>query len=140
MKNIGVTYDESDVAKALENIIEHHNWKEFVKLLTPMLCQSNNASTWFFKLMLGKELPAVIPEGTLCKTSVNNLGYGSNKDFIQHKYGDANGDVIVTVGEFKGYHDYSNYQIFFTNVDEHGYDKKDYTHVVSDQLRVIEEL
>ena len=138
--NVSVTYDDSDVATALDSIMDHHNAKEFVKLLTPMLCQSSQATTLFFKLILGNKLPEVIPAGTLCKTSVNNLGYGSNKDFIQHKYGDANGDVIVTVGEFKGYHDYSNYQIFYTNVDEHGYDKKDYTHVQADALEVIEEL
>lgn len=137
---ISVTYDETDVAKALESIIKHPNNTEFVKLLTPMLCQSSNASTWFFKLMLGNKLTNVIPIGTLCKINANNLGYNSNKEAIKAKYGDEHGNVVVTVGEFKGYHDYTNYQVFYTNVDDQGNDNKDYTHVQSDQLEIIEEL
>lgn len=136
---ISVTYDETDVAKALEKIIKDPNAAEFVKLLTPMLCQSSNASTWFFKLMLGNKLTNVIPTGTLCKINANDLGYNSNKDAIKAKYADEQGNVVVTVGEFKGYHDYTNYQVFYTNVDDQGNDKKDYTHVQADQLEIIEE-
>lgn len=138
--NVSVSYDESDVAIALGKIIKDSNNAEFVKLLTPMLCQSNNASTWFFKLMLGNKLPDIIPAGTLCKTSVNNLGYGSNRDHIKNKYGDQDGNVVVKVGEFKGYHDYSNYLIHYTNVNDDGSDRQDYTHVQVDALEVIEEL
>ena len=137
---ISVTYDETDVAIALEKIIKDSNSKEFIKLLTPMLCQSSQATNHFFKLMLGAKLPEVIPVGTLCKTHVSYLGYGSNKDNIKAKYGDEHGNVVVTVGEFKGYHDYSNYQIHYTNVDDQGVDKKDYTHIQADQLQVIEEI
>ena len=137
---ISVTYDETDVAKALSKLIKDPNAAEFVKLLTPMLCQSSNASTWFFKLMLGNKLTNVIPTGTLCKINAEHLGYNSNKDAIKDKYGDENGNVVVTVGEFKGYHDYTNYQVFYTNVDDQGNDKKDYTHVQADQLEIIEEL
>ena len=78
--------------------------------------------------------------GTLCKTNVNNLGYGSNKENIKNKYGDQDGNVVIKVGEFRGYHDYSNYQIFYTNVDDKGNDKQDYTHVQADALKVIEEI
>jgi hypothetical protein len=137
---IHVTYDETDVAKALTKIIKDTNATEFVKLLTPMICQSNNATNWFFKLMLGNNLPEVIPNGTLCKTGVHNLGYASNKEAIQAKYGDEFGKVVVTVGEFKGYHDYSNYQIYYTNVDDQGNDKKEYNHVQALELEVIEEI
>jgi hypothetical protein len=137
---VSVTYDETDVAKALTKIIKDPNAAEFVKLLTPMICQSSNATNWFFKLMLGNELPDVIPNGSLCKTSVHNLGYSSNKDAIKAKYGDEFGNVVVTVKEFKGYHEYSNYMIDYTNVDDHGNDKKDYTHVQASELEVIEEL
>lgn len=137
---ISVTYRDTDVAIALEKIIKDSNSKEFIKLLTPMLCQSSPASNYFFKLMLGSKLPEVIPVGTLCKTHVNNLGYGSNKDAIKAKYGDENGNVVVTVDEFKGYHEYSNYKIFYTNVDDQGNDKKDYTHIQADQLQLIEEI
>ena len=138
--NVSVTYDDSDVATALDSIMDHHNTKEFVKLLTPMLCQSSQATTLFFKLILGNKLPDIIPMGTLCKTHVSNLCYGSNKDNIKAKYGDEYGNVVVTVDEFKGYHDYSNYKIHYTNVDDKGNDNKDYTHVPADQLQVIEEL
>ena len=138
---IHVAYDETDVATALRKIIKDDNSEEFVKLLTPMLCQSSNGTNHFFKLMLGNKLPEVIPAGTLCKTHVNNLSYGINKDAIKNKYGDEHGNVVVTVGEFKGYHDYSNYQIHFINVvDDKGNEKKDYTHVQIDQLEVIEEI
>ena len=137
---VSVTYDETDVAKALTKIIKDPNAAEFVKLLTPMICQSSNATNWFFKLMLGNNLPHVIPNGTLCKTSVHNLGYNSNKDAIKTKYGDEFGNVVVTVKEFKGYHEYSNYMIDYTNVDDKGNDKKDYTHVQASELEVIEEL
>ena len=97
--NVSVTYDDSDVATALDSIMDHHNTKEFVKLLTPMLCQSSQATTLFFKLMLGNKLPDIIPVGTLCKTHVNNLGYGSYKENIKNKYGDKDGNVIVRVGK-----------------------------------------
>lgn len=137
---VSVTYDETDVATALEKIIKDSNSKEFVKLLTPMLCSSSQATNHFFKLMLGAKLPEVIPMGTLCKMHINNLGYGSNKDNIKAKYGDEFGNIVVTVGEFKGYHDYSNYQVYYINVDDQGNDKKDYTHVQADQLEVIEEI
>jgi hypothetical protein len=137
---VSVTYDDTDVAKALTKIIKDPNAAEFVKLLTPMICQSSNATNWFFKLMLGNDLPHVIPNGTLCKTGVNNLGYGSNKEAIKAKYGDEFGNVVVTVREFKGYHEYSNYQIDYTNVDDKGNDKKDYTHVQASELEVIEEI
>jgi len=71
---------------------------------------------------------------------VNNLGYGSNKEAIKAKYGDEFGNVVVTVKEFKGYHEYSNYQINYTNIDEHGNDKKDYTHIQASELEIIEEI
>lgn len=137
---ISVTYDETDIATALEKIIKDSNSKEFIKLLTPMLCSSSQATNHFFKLMLGSKLPEVIPVGTLCKIHISNLGYSSNKDNIKAKYGDEFGNIVVTVGEFKGYHDYSNYQVHYINVDDQGNDKKDYTHVQADQLEVIEEI
>jgi hypothetical protein len=137
---IQVTYDETYVVKALSKIIKDPNAEEFVKLLGPMLCHSNNATNWFFKLMLDDKLPEVIPTGTLCKISVNNLGYSCNKDAIRAKYGDENGNVVVTVKEFRGYHDYNNYHIQYTSVDASGNDKIDTTFVQADELEVIEEI
>jgi len=137
---IAVTYDDTDVAIALDSIMEHPNAKEFVKLLTPMLCQSSQATTLFFKLLLGNKLPDIIPVGTLCKLHVDYLGYNSDKENINKKYGDQDGKIVVRVGDFRGYHDYSNYQVFYTNVDDKGNDKQDYTHVQADVLEVIEEI
>ena len=138
--NVSVSYDESDVAIALDSIIEHHNAKEFVKLLTPMLCQSSNASTWFFKLMLGNKLPEIIPVGTLCRINVNSLGYGANKKALLSIYADERDRIVATVKEFKGFHDYSEYTISYINIDENDKDIQDWTTVKGAELEVIEEL
>jgi hypothetical protein len=105
-----------------------------------MICQYSNASDWFFKLMLGDKLPEVIPNGTLCKTNISNLGFGANKPAIKAKYGDEFDNVVVIVKQFKGFHEYSSYMINFTNIDEHGNDKKDYTYVQASELVIISEL
>jgi hypothetical protein len=136
---ISVTYDDSDVAKALSKIIKDPNAEEFVKLLTPMICTSPNASEYFFKLMLGTKLPDLIPDGTLCKVSVANLGYGSNKEAIKEKFADEDGNVVVTVKEFRGFHEYSQYLIEYTDVLDSGITKKDTTYVQMKDLEVIEE-
>ena len=138
--NVAVTYDDSDIAKALQKIIKDSNSAEFVKLLTPMLCQSSNASTWFFKLMLGNKLPDVIPIGTLCKINVNSLGYGANTAALLSIYADEQDRIVVTVKEFKGFHDYSQYSISYINIDENDKDRQDWTTVRGSDLEVIEEI
>jgi hypothetical protein len=136
---ISVTYEDSDVAKALGKIVKDPNAEEFIKLITPMICTSQQATEYFFKLMLGNKLPDVIPDGTLCKVSVNNLGYGSNKDAIRDQFGDEDGKVVVTVKEFRGYHEYSQYHIEYTNISDNGATKKDTTYVQHKELEIIEE-
>ena len=137
---IGVTYDETDVAAVLKKIIKDSNSEEFVKLFTPMICQSHNASGWLFKLMIGKDLPKVIPDGTLCKAHVRHLSYSSNKEAILAKYGDQFGKVIVTIKEFRGFHEYSNYIISYTSVDDQGNDESKTTGIGAEDLEVIEEI
>jgi hypothetical protein len=137
---ISVTYEDSDVAKALAKIIKDPNAEEFIKLFTPMICTSQNATEYFFKLMLGNKLPELIPYGTLCKLHVNHLGYGSNKDAIKEKFADEFGNVIVTVKEFRGFHEYSQYQVEYTDIKSDGTTKKESTYVQSNQLEVIEDL
>ena len=137
--NISVNYEDSDVAKALESIMKHPKKDEFVKLLTPMICQSSYATNHLFKLLIGNELPEVIPSGTLCKITVNNLGYSSNKELIQEKFGDDDGKVTVTIKEFRGYHEYANYNIEYTNVLPNGSTNKDSTYVQGKDLEIIEE-
>lgn len=136
---ISVTYENSDVAKALGRIIKDSNSEEFVKLITPMICTSQYATEYFFKLMLGNKLPDIIPNGTLCKVKVASLGYASNKDMIRQVYADAEDKVLVTVIEFRGYHEYSHYHIEYTDVLDTGTTKKDSTYVKETELEVIEE-
>ena len=138
--NVSVSYDESDVAIALGKIIKDSNSAEFVKLLTPMLCQSSNASTWFFKLMLGNKLPEIIPVGTLCKINVNSLGYGANTTALLSIYADERDRIVATVKEFKGFHDYSEYTISYINIDQNDKDIQDWTTVRGRDLEVIEEI
>ena len=136
---ISVTYDDSDVAKALEKVIKDPNAKEFVKLLTPMICSNSSAVDHFFKLMLGNKLPEVIPDGTLCKIKVDRLGYGSNKNAIRERFADDEDNVIVTVKQFRGYHEYSQYHIAYKNVLDNGTTKDDDTYVSSNELEIMEE-
>ena len=136
---ISVNYDDTDVAKALSEIIKDPNSEEFVKLITPMICSSAQACNQFFKLMLGNKLPDVIAVGTLCKLAVSELGYGSNKDEIRARYADADDRVIVTVKEFRGYHDYSEYEVTYTNVKPNGDTNTESTYTSTRHLEVIEE-
>ena len=136
---ISVTYDDTDVAKALSKIIKDPNADQFVKLLTPMICSSSHACDHFFKLMLGNKLPDIIPNGTLCKISVSNLGYSSHKDAIREKFADENDKVVVTVKDFRGYHEYSEYHIEYTDVLDNGATKKDTTYVQAKDLEILEE-
>ena len=136
---ISVNYDDTDVAKALSKIIKDLNGEEFIKLLTPMICSSQLATEYFFKLMLGNKLPTVIPDGTLCKLSVNSLSYGSHKEAIREKFADDDGKVVVTVKEFRGFHEYSQYHIEYTDVLENDTTRKDSTYVQHIDLEIVEE-
>jgi len=136
---ISVTYDDSDVAKALEKVIKDPNSQEFVKLLTPMICSNSSAVDYFFKLMLGNKLPDIIPDGTLCKVKVERLGYGSNKEGIRERFADDEDKVIVTVRQFRGYHEYSQYQVSYKNVLDNGTTKDDATYLSTNELEIIEE-
>jgi len=136
---ISVTYEDTDVAKALSKIIKDSNSEEFIKLFTPMICNSQQATEHLFKLMIGNKLPDLIPVGSLCKLSADNLGYGSNKKAIKEKFGDADGKVVVTVKEFRGYHEYSQYHVEYTNVLPDGTTKKDSTYVQNYELEIVEE-
>ena len=140
--NVSVTYDDSDVAKALESIIENHNHKEFVKLLTPLLCQNNQATTWFFKLMLGKKLPEIIPNGSLCKMLVKDLDYNANKNTLMNTHlMDNECKVIVRVKEFRGWHEHHNYVVRYTNIHhDHGGEYEESSYAQVESLELIEEL
>lgn len=119
--NISVTYDDTDIAKALKLIVNHPNVDEIVKLITPMLCETSKGTQYFMKCLIGKSLPDVLPVGTLCKIKVDSLGYSAERDNIKKSdLVDNDGCVMVKVGDFKGYHGYSNYEISYTNILDNG--------------------
>lgn len=136
---ISVNYEDSDVTKALESMIKHNNSAEIVKLLTPMLCSSSEGIQHFFKLMIGNKLFEVIPNGTLCYMPIEQLGYSSNKKFIENSDLCANGNIIVTIKDFRGYHEYSAYTVEYINVLHDGTRKKDITYTSTSYLNVIED-
>lgn len=136
---ISVNYDETDVAKALSKIIKDSNSEEFIKLITPMICSSQQATEYLFKLTIGNKLPDTIPDGTLCRMPVSTIGYGMDKALTREKYADSDGCIIVTVRDFRGYHEYSQYHVEYTGIDDKGNVKKDSTYVRANELEVIEE-
>ena len=136
---VSVNYDDTDVAKALSKIIKDSNAEEFVKLLTPMLCGSSQAVDHFFKLMIGNKLPDIILNGTICKMYYGNLGYGVDKEATKEKFADQDENVTVTVKEFRGYHEYSPYNVECTVVTTAGLNRLDVTYVQTKDLEVIEE-
>ena len=136
---VNVTYDDTDVAKALSKIIKDSNSEEFVKLLTPMICSSSQAVDHFFKLMIGNKLPEIIPNGTLCKMYYGNLGYGVDREATRDKFADQDQNVTVTVKEFRGYHEYSGYTIECMTVTTGGLVRLDTTYVQAKDLEIIEE-
>lgn len=136
---VNVTYDDTDVAKALGRIIKDSNSEEFVKLLTPMICSSSQAVDHFFKLMLGNKLPDIIPNGTLCKMYYGNLGYGVDKEATKDNFADQDENVTVIIKEFRGYHEYSSYTVECMVITAAGLTRLDTTCVQTKDLEVIEE-
>jgi|688.fasta_scaffold1300999_2 hypothetical protein len=137
--NISVTYDDTDIAKALAKIIKDPNAEQFVQLLTPMLCSSSQATDHFFKLMIGNKLPEVIPNGTHCKMAINNIGYGVDKELTKREFADSYDNIIVTVKEFRGHHEYSQYVVEYIAVVGIGTNKRDTTYVRGSELEIIED-
>jgi hypothetical protein len=137
--NISVNYDDSDIAKALAKIIKDPNAEQFVQLLTPMLCSSSQGADHFFKLLIGNKLPEVIPNGTHCRMSISNISYGVDKELTKREFADSYDNIIVTVKEFRGHHEYSQYVVEYVAVVGTGVNKRDTTYVRGSELEVIEE-
>lgn len=137
---ISVQFEDSDLHKVLSEMIVHPNKEEYLKLLVPIICESHRASDWFFRLHMGKTLPEIIPNGTLCYIQVNNLSYDANKDAIRSStLCNEQDQIVCTVREFKGYHGYSMYTIGYTGVDVTGVQKESTTNVDQEALSIIEE-
>jgi hypothetical protein len=138
---ISVTYDDSDLARALSSMINHPNKEEFVKLLTPLICSSHKGSDYFFRLLIDGKLPNVIPINSLCKVHIKNLGYGVNKEaLLQSSLCDDQEKVIARVKDFRGWHEYSQYTIEYSNINKMGQTIKETTYVNSEDLECIEEI
>lgn len=137
---VQVNYEDTDVSQVLGSIIKHENKDEFIKLITPMICSSSSAATQLFRLLIsGNKLPDVISNGTICKIHIDNLGYGANKKLVQKKYADADNNIIVRVHQFRGYHEYTNYEILYNNVNTDDSVTEEKTYVSFDAITVVEE-
>jgi hypothetical protein len=137
---VSVNYEDTDVATALAKIIKDPNSAEFVKLLTPMLCSSSEGIQHFFKLMIGNKLPYIIPNSTLCWMEVTKLSYGANQDLLIESDLCVDGNIMVSVFNFRGYHEYSPYVVEYTNILPDGTRKRDTTYTSVEYLEVIEEI
>lgn len=119
--NIRVEYEHTDVAKILSEMIKHPNKEELVKLFTPLVCDHSDAVQRLFKLNIpGNKLPKVLSNGTICKVPVASLGYDANKELIRERFADQDDNVPVKIIEFRGYHEYANYRIEYTNILDDG--------------------
>ena len=140
-RQISVSYEDTDIAIALASIIDHKNKEEFVKLLTPIIAESHKGTNYFFKLLIGKKLPEIIPTGTLCKLPVHALGYSAKKDnILKSDLIDDFGNIIVTIDGFRSYDAYQNYHVKYTDVLDNGTKEIAYCYVEGDYLEVIEEI
>ena len=138
--NIRVEYEDTDVAKILSEMIKHPNKEELVKLFTPLVCDHSDAVQRLFKLNIpGNKLPKVLLNGTICRIKVGDLGYNSNTDFIREKFADEEDKIPVKIIRFKGYHDYSNYEIEYTNVFSDGKTERDTCYVKFTEIEEIKE-
>ena len=90
--------------------------------------------------MLGNKLPEVIPNGRLCYMPISQMAYSANKDIIENSDLCVDGNIVVVVKDFRGYHDYSAYTVEYTNVLRDGTRQKDMTYTSAQYLTLIDEL
>lgn len=136
--NISVNYDETDIGKLLSQIIVHPNAEEIVKLLTYQVGSSYPACNHLFKLHLGHKLYEPIPNGTLCYINYTYLSYTANIPEMDKAGLINDGLVLVTVMDFRGYHENSNYVISFQNVNN-GKKEAGTSYCHHDHLTIFEE-
>jgi hypothetical protein len=118
--DIMVKYNQTDIAKVLSQLIVHPNAEEIVKLLAYQVGTSSDATNHLFKLHIGHKLFEIIPTGTLCYLHHSCLTYQANVQKMEDAgLINEEGLTIVTVKDFRGYHESSNYSIIFTNIESH---------------------
>lgn len=139
-KKIHLELDETDLYNALKSIINHNNVEEICKLLTPYIGNSPDCTKWFFKVLHGKILPEIIPVGTICTTHVNNLTYEVSKELtVASDLCDNNGMITCVVKEFRGFHDWRQYEVTSEGIDSSGTRKKFSSYMMTEQLNSLEE-
>jgi len=112
---ISVPFDETDLYQFLDNCITHPNKESFIRLLVPMIADSHQASSLFISAYLGKEIPKPMEEGTLCYIDIENLGYSVDKTLLTKN--NTVTSIPCKISKFRGYHNYSNYDIEFNYPD-----------------------
>lgn len=139
-KKIKLELEETDLYNALKQMLNHPNAEEIAKLLTPYIGTSPDCSKWFFKLLYGKKLPDIIPDGTICLTHVNNLTYEIDKQLtIASNLSDSNGMIACTIKAFRGFHDWREYEVETQGLDQSGNQKLFTSYLMTAQLEILEE-
>ncbi len=116
--DIRIKITDTDISLLLNTIlVDSPNKDEIANLLSYFICNNLKISEYLVSVHLGNKLPKIIPNGSLCKLHVKNLGYDANKTAIlQSDLSDDLGYVIVKVKEFRGYHEYSEYIVEYTEI------------------------
>jgi hypothetical protein len=116
--DIRIKITDTDINLLLNTILaDSSNKDEMIKLLSYFICSNHTVSEELISIHLGNKLPKIIPNGSLCKLLVQNLGFDSNKTAIlQSDLVDEEGYIIVKVKEFRGYHEYSEYIVEYTDI------------------------
>lgn len=117
--SIYVEYEDSEIAKSLETIIKSPYKKDFVKLLTPMLCTNDTALKVFTKIFTGNGLKDPIPNNTTAYIKLDNFGWGVDLDEIRNRNLVREDDtILVTITKFCGYHTPFQYEITYPCVKD----------------------
>ena len=104
-KQILVDYCDTDIAKSLEVIIKSPYKKDFIKLLTPLICENENAVKNLMKIFTGYEFDEPIAIDTAAYIDINNLGWGVDKEQMKlQKLVKDDDTVLVQVTKHNGYH------------------------------------
>jgi hypothetical protein len=139
-KKIHLELEETDLYNALKQMINHPNAEEITKLLTPFIGSSPDCTKWLFKILYGKKLPDIIPNGTICLTHVHNLTFDVDKGLTkQSKLCDNNGMIACTIKEFRGFHDWRQYEVTTQGLDNAGIEKTFTSYLMTEQLEIMEE-
>lgn len=139
MSSIHIQFDETDISKILNKVITGDNKEEMVKLLLPIIYEDSNIVELLTKLYIGHSLPKLIPAGSFCRVSYDDIGYVSqSKEQLFRDNCDENNMLIGIVGEFRGYHR-DMYKVTFKLKDAQDETTEEYCFVRTSFIEVIKE-